>query len=182
VKKWVVIMWSISVAALAAVSFKAYDTITNEYTVGPSHELEGLTSDDWLNSRPIALSDLRGKVVLLHFWTYGCGNCQRTLPRVQAMWEKYGNSGLVVIGIHTPEFDSEKNPTNVRKAIESYGLTYPQANDPGRINWINYGGAYWPRAVVIDAEGRVVLNHIGELGYDNIEQTIKQELAKQRLE
>jgi thiol-disulfide isomerase/thioredoxin len=132
---------------------------------------------EWINSKPLTLAELKGKVVLLDFWTYSCINCLRTLPALKEMWRKYKNQGLVIIGIHTPEFEFEEDIENVRKAVKKQGIEYPVANDPQRVNWENYGNQYWPRSALIDKEGNIILEHIGESGYDEIDMRIQTALS-----
>ncbi len=135
---------------------------------------------NWLNSKPIAWEDLKGKVVLLDFWTYSCVNCLRTLPALKEMWQKYKDKKFVIIGVHTPEFEFEKDLTNVQKAVRKLGIEYPILNDPTRINWENYGNTYWPRAALINAQGEIILDHVGESGYDEIDAEIISELKKMK--
>ncbi len=135
---------------------------------------------NWLNSKPIAWEELRGKVVLLDFWTYSCVNCLRTLPALKSMWQKYKEKKFVVIGVHTPEFEFEKDLTNVQKAVRKLGIEYPVLNDSQRINWENYGNTYWPRAALINAQGEIILDHVGESGYDEIDAEIISELKKMK--
>ena len=135
---------------------------------------------NWLNSKPIPWEELKGKVVLLDFWTYSCVNCLRTLPALKEMWKKYKDKKLVVIGVHTPEFEFEKDLMNVQKAVRKLGIEYPVLNDPERINWENYGNTYWPRAALINAQGEIILEHVGESGYDEIEEEIIVELKKMK--
>ena len=109
----------------------------------------------WINSAPLSASDLRGKVVLVDFWTYSCINCLRTLPYIKAWNEKYKNDGLVIIGVHTPEFAFEKDEANVRKAVKDLGITYPVAMDNNYRIWRNFQNEYWPADYLIDAQGHV---------------------------
>ncbi|MBI2669213.1 redoxin domain-containing protein [Candidatus Woesearchaeota archaeon] len=141
-------------------------------------EIVGIEPQNWFNSRPLTLKQLRGKIVLLDFWTYSCINCLRTLPALKEMWRKYQDKDVVIIGIHTPEFEFERDLSNVRKAVKKQGLEYPIASDPERFNWDNYGNQYWPRAALISADGEIIMEHVGESGYDEIEQKIIAELKK----
>jgi cytochrome c biogenesis protein CcdA/thiol-disulfide isomerase/thioredoxin len=127
----------------------------------------------WINSAPLSASDLRGKVVLVDFWTYSCINCLRTLPYVKAWNEKYKNDGLVIIGVHTPEFAFEKDEANVRKAVKDLGITYPVAMDNNYRIWRNFQNEYWPADYLIDAKGHVRNHHFGEGSYDKSEQQIR---------
>lgn len=141
-------------------------------------EIIGINEKGWINSKPLSLDNLQGKVVLLDFWTYSCVNCLRTLPALKEMWKKYKNKRFMLIGIHTPEFDFEKEIGNVKYAVKKHGIEYPVASDPERINWNRYGNNYWPRAALINSSGELIFDHVGESGYDEIEGKIIEELAK----
>jgi len=119
------------------------------------------------------------KVILADFWTYSCINCQRTLPYLNAWYEKYKDQGLEIVGIHTPEFEFEKKYENVRQAIEKYGIKYPVVQDNDYSTWQAYGNRYWPRKYLIDIDGFIVYDHIGEGGYEETEKKI-QELLQER--
>lgn len=127
----------------------------------------------WLNSEPLTLSALRGKVVLIDFWTYTCINCIRTLPHITAWDEAYKEQGLVVVGVHTPEFEFEKDTDNVKQAIAQYDIQYPVAQDNDYRTWRAYDNHYWPAHYLIDAQGQVRYISFGEGDYDKIEQAIK---------
>lgn len=122
---------------------------------------------------PITMADLRGKVVVLDFWTYSCVNCVRTIPYLKDWYDTYRDQGLVIIGVHTPEFEFEKNPANVQKAIEELGIDWPVVQDNGYDQWYAYQNRYWPAHYFIDAEGRVRYFHFGEGKYDVSEQVIR---------
>jgi len=126
----------------------------------------------------ISIASLRGKVVLVDFWTYSCINCIRTLPYLTAWDERYRDEGLVIIGVHTPEFEFEKDRANVEMAVEEYGIMYPVVQDNGFATWRAYGNRYWPRKYLIDAEGFIRYDHIGEGGYDETEEQIRELLAE----
>jgi len=127
----------------------------------------------WLNSAPLDNEMLRGKVVLVDFWTYSCSNCLNALPHVKAWDEKYRSRGLVVVGVHTPEFDVEKDLHNVEQAIKRLGVTYPVAMDNRYTIWNAYGNRYWPAQYLIDAQGRLRYQHYGEGAYHDIEANIQ---------
>lgn len=127
----------------------------------------------WLNSEPLSIADLRGKVVLVDFWTYTCINCIRTLPYVTSWYDKYRDMGFVVVGVHTPEFEFEKKTENVQKAIEQYGITYPVAQDNNYETWKNYNNRYWPAKYLIDANGKIRYTHFGEGKYKETEENIQ---------
>ncbi|KQS54249.1 cytochrome C biogenesis protein [Brevundimonas sp. Leaf363] len=132
----------------------------------------------WLNSPPITTESLKGKVVLFDFWTYSCINCVRTLPYVRAWADKYRDQGLVVIGVHTPEFAFEKSQANVRDAIRRFGVTYPVALDNEFGVWRAFQNQYWPAHYFIDAAGNVRYHHFGEGDYDHSERVIQQLLRE----
>lgn len=127
----------------------------------------------WLNSAPLSIASLRGKVVLVDFWTYGCVNCVHTLPYVTQLYERYKDKGLVVIGVHTPEFPFEASLGNVRAALQRHGIHYPVAQDNNSATWNAYRNQYWPAQYVIDRNGRIVFSHAGEGAYDTIEHTVQ---------
>lgn len=154
---------------LLATNFNSQSTDTANY--GPAPELIGLT--DWLNSQPLNLSSLKGKVVLVDFWTYSCINCIRTLPYINSWYEKYHDDGLVVIGVHSPEFDFEKIPANVERAVKNYKINYPVALDNKFATWQAYQNHYWPAHYLIDQSGNIVYTHFGEGKYDVMENKIR---------
>jgi cytochrome c biogenesis protein CcdA/thiol-disulfide isomerase/thioredoxin len=137
----------------------------------PTVDLSGATA--WINSTPLTLASLRGKVVLIDFWTYSCINCLRTLPYIKAWNAKYKDSGLVIIGVHTPEFPFEKDEANVRKAVKDLGVTYPVAMDNDYNIWRSFNNEYWPAHYFIDATGKIRFHHFGEGGYEESEKWIR---------
>jgi thiol-disulfide isomerase/thioredoxin len=136
----------------------------------------------WLNSPPLRTDELRGKVVLVDFWTYTCINWLRTLPYVRAWHEKYGDRGLVVVGVHTPEFWFEHDPDNVRRAAQEMRVEYPIALDPDYGVWNDFGNRYWPAVYLADAEGRIRYHHFGEGDYDDGERAIQMLLREAGVE
>ncbi|MBV9528197.1 MAG: cytochrome c biogenesis protein DipZ [Sphingomonas sp.] len=132
----------------------------------------------WINSEPLTAAQLRGKVVLIDFWTYSCINCLRTLPYLKAWDDRYRKDGLVIIGVHAPEFAFERDPGNVRKAVADLGIRYPVALDNGYMLWNALHNSYWPAHFFIDAEGRIRYHHHGEGEYDVSERVIRQLLAE----
>jgi thiol-disulfide isomerase/thioredoxin len=138
----------------------------------PAPEFIGITK--WLNTnQPLTLKELKGKVVLVDFWTYTCINCIRTLPHVTSWYDKYKNKGFVVIGVHTPEFEFEKETKNVENAIKQYNIHYPVPQDNAFATWNNYNNQYWPAEYLIDAKGIIRRTHFGEGKYDETEQAIQ---------
>jgi thiol-disulfide isomerase/thioredoxin len=142
----------------------------------PMPSLAGATG--WLNSAPLTRESLRGKVVLVDFWTYSCINCLRTLPYVKRWYETYKDHGLVVIGVHAPEFAFERDPDNVRRAVGELGITYPIAIDDDYAIWRGFSNQYWPAHYFIDAEGRIRGHHFGEGDYKDSERTIRELLTQ----
>jgi thiol-disulfide isomerase/thioredoxin len=132
----------------------------------------------WLNSPPLTPDDVRGKVVLVDFWTYTCINWLRTLGYVRAWWERYAAHGLVVVGVHTPEFPFEHDVDNVRAAVEEMNVRYPVALDPDFRVWDAFANSYWPAVYIADAEGEIRYHHFGEGAYDECEHVI-QELLRE---
>ncbi|MDH7797530.1 MULTISPECIES: cytochrome c biogenesis protein DipZ [unclassified Beijerinckia] len=143
---------------------------------GPMPSLEG--ANDWLNSTPLTKEGLKGKVVLIDFWTYSCINCLRAIPYVRAWAEKYKNDGLVVIGVHTPEFAFERRIDNVKQAAATLKIDYPIAIDNDYKIWRAFENNYWPAHFFIDAEGRIRHHHFGEGSYDESERVIQQLLKE----
>ena len=132
----------------------------------------------WLNSAPLTAAALRGKVVLIDFWTYSCINCLRALPYVKSWYDRYRDQGLVVIGVHAPEFAFEKDPANVRRAVRELGITYPVALDNNYAIWQAFHNQYWPAHYFIDAQGRIRGHHFGEGEYAESEQLLRQLLTE----
>jgi cytochrome c biogenesis protein CcdA/thiol-disulfide isomerase/thioredoxin len=137
--------------------------------------------DRWVNSKPLTLASLRGKVVLIDFWTYSCINCLRTLPYVKRWADTYRDAGLVVVGVHTPEFAFERVPANVERAVGSLGVHYPVALDTGYGTWSAWGNQYWPAKYLVDRQGRVRYAHFGEGEYQRSEDIIRTLLAEKAL-
>ena len=138
-------------------------------------ELRGITG--WINSEPLTLASLRGSVVLLEIWTFGCINCARTIPGLREIYERYRDRGVEIVGVHTPEFDFERDPQNVLEACARLGVTWPVALDENYETWKAYGNRYWPHVYLIDKEGYVRADFVGE-GHDpEIEAVLEAVLA-----
>jgi cytochrome c biogenesis protein CcdA/thiol-disulfide isomerase/thioredoxin len=144
---------------------------TKLHDAGAAPELAGLSN--WINSKPLTLKELRGKVVLVDFWTYSCINCLRTLPHVKAWDQTYRKDGLVVLGVHTPEFAFEHVPSNVRGAVRRLGVKYPVALDNDYGTWDAFRNQYWPAKYLIDRRGHIRFVHFGEGEYDTTEARIR---------
>ena len=138
-------------------------------------ELGGIVG--WINGEPLTLSELRGRVVLIDFWTYSCVNCLRTLPHLKAWDRAYRDDGLTIIGVHSPEFAFERVPDNVRAAVRKLGIRYPVALDNDFVTWTAYANQYWPAKYLIDRTGRVRYVHFGEGEYDETERMIRRYLG-----
>jgi thiol-disulfide isomerase/thioredoxin len=132
----------------------------------------------YINTDPITLADLKGKVVLVDFWTYSCINCIRTIPYLNAWHEKYADDGLVIVGVHTPEFEFEKDYNNVKAAVEKFEIKYPVVQDNDRGTWKAYENRYWPRKYLVDNEGYIRYDHIGEGEYAETEKVIQSLLSE----
>jgi cytochrome c biogenesis protein CcdA/thiol-disulfide isomerase/thioredoxin len=144
--------------------------------LGPAPELTGIAQ--WLNSQPLTLAQLKGKVVLVDFWTYSCINCLRTLPNNKAWYQQYGPDNFVLIGVHTPEFAFEKETSNVQKSLKQFNITYPVAQDNDYKTWNAYKNEYWPAEYLIDAKGHIRKVDFGEGEYDQMDAAIRQLLAE----
>lgn len=143
----------------------------------PAKEL--VDPGEFLNTEPFTISDLIGKqVIMVDFWTYSCINCQRTFPYLNAWHEKYGDQGLTIIGVHTPEFEFEKDLGNLQRAIEKFSIEYPVVQDNDYKTWRAYQNRYWPRKYIIDIDGFIVYDHIGEGAYQETEEIIQDLLAE----
>lgn len=163
---------------LAAGAAPALATGASLYDHGAAPEFTGI--ERWLNSPPLTLEGLRGKVVLVDFWTYSCINCIRTLPHVNRWAAAYQAAGLVVVGVHTPEFAFERSTSNVETAMRRYGVKHAVAQDNRYATWKAYANQYWPAHYLVDAQGRVQYRHFGEGDYDRTEAAIQALLARRR--
>jgi len=161
---------SVSVdSATGKISKTQYTVDESQFRKAP--EFAGISG--YINTHPIKLADLNGKVVLVDFWTYSCINCIRTLPYLEDWNAKYADKGLVIVGIHTPEFEFEKNTENVKSALQRYGIKYPVLQDNVYGTWNAYENSYWPRMYLVDAQGYIRYDKIGESDYDRTEKVIQ---------
>jgi thiol-disulfide isomerase/thioredoxin len=190
------IRWGLGVAALAAVAALTFGSDTGVFenlskggaaALETSSPVKGrLPSFDgaveWLNSPALTGEQLRGKVVLVDFWTYSCINCIRTLPYIQAWAKKYKDEGLVVIGVHTPEFAFEKKIANVRRAVSDFKIAYPVAVDNDFKIWRAFDNSYWPALYFVDAKGQIRHQQFGEGNYEKSERVIQELLREQSAE
>ncbi len=132
-----------------------------------------ITNDTWLNSAPLHLADLKGKVVMIEFWTFGCYNCRNVEPYVKQWYRKYADQGFVVIGVHSPEFSHEREVDKVRRYIKEHDIRFPVPIDNDFSTWNRYGNRYWPAMYLIDKQGVIRHVRIGEGGYQETERLIQ---------
>jgi thiol-disulfide isomerase/thioredoxin len=132
-----------------------------------------ISADTWLNSPPLALADLTGKVVLVEFWTFGCYNCRNVEPHVKEWQRRYRERGFVVIGVHTPELRHEREVESVRRYLSEHDISYPVAVDNAFATWNRYGNQAWPAIYLVDKHGRLRHVHVGEGGYEETERAIE---------
>jgi thiol-disulfide isomerase/thioredoxin len=152
-------------------------TIANNSSTGGKALPEFTGVQEWLNSSPLTIADLKGSVVLVQIWTFACINCQRTLPYVVKWQQKYASQGLKVVGIHTPEFAFERDINQIKAALNKHHITYPIAVDNDHKMWSAYDNEYWPHLYLADRRGIVQYDHIGEGAYEETEQKIRQLLG-----
>jgi thiol-disulfide isomerase/thioredoxin len=152
-------------------------TITDETKAPAAPEIsDGL----WINSEPLTLRNLHGRVVLIEFWTFACYNCRNTVPTIKKWDAQYRDKGLTIIGVHTPESDLERNVDDVRREVGALGIKYPVVTDNDYSTWKAYSVEAWPTLFVLDKQGRVRWTHVGEGAYDETEQVIKKLLAEEQ--
>jgi thiol-disulfide isomerase/thioredoxin len=137
-----------------------------------------LAAGEWINSAPLKLNELRGRVVLIEFWTFGCINCRNTLPFIKSWHDRYQDKGLTVIGVHSPEFDEERKVENLRREVTSLGIHYAVVTDNDYQTWNTYHVEAWPTTFLLDKQGRIRWMHVGEGGYDEAERLIQKLLAE----
>src|SRR5580765_7218459 len=149
-----------------------------EYAKTESATAPELATGNWINSEPLKLKDLRGRVVLIEFWTFGCYNCRNTLPFVKSWNERYREKGLTIIGVHSPEFDEERKVANVRREVSSLGIGYPVVTDNDYQTWNAYKVEAWRTVFLLDKQGRIRWMPVGEGNYDEAERQIQKLLAE----
>jgi thiol-disulfide isomerase/thioredoxin len=149
-----------------------------EYKSSESATAPDLAAGDWINSAPLKLNELRGRVVLIEFWTFGCYNCRNTLPAVKSLHDRYRDKGLTVIGVHSPEFDEERNVDHLRREITSLGIRYPVVTDNGYQTWNAYKVEAWPTLFLLDKRGRIRWMRQGEVSSEEAERLIQKLLAE----
>src|ERR1044072_3448406 len=144
-----------------------------EYKSSETATAPELATGEWINSEPLKLKDLRGRVVLIEFWTFGCINCRNTLPFVESWADRYRDKGFIVVGVHSPEFEEEKNVEHLRGEVTSLGIRYPVVTDNDYKTWKAYDVYAWPTTVILDKWGRIRWKRIGEGAYAETEQAIQ---------
>jgi len=171
--------WVLPVAVIPIVAAGCRGGNMSEHTTVGTYAPEFPVYDQnrWINTRPLTMKSLRGKIVVVDFWEFTCINCIRTLPYVKGWYARYEPYGVVVIGVHTPEFSFGKNRADVERAVRDFGLTYPVVLDNDYEIWRLYANSYWPRKYVVAPDGKIVYDHIGEGGYAETEQVL-QDLIK----
>ena len=177
----IAILSVLSLKAEVKTGFNATNTsesmVKKEGLFQKAPELQGISG--YINTNEgFKLSNVKGKVILVDFWTYTCIDCIRTLPYLTAWDEKYRDKGLVIVGVHTPEFEFEKDYNNVKQATQKYGVKYPVVQDNDYATWRAYGNLYWPHKYLIDADGFIRYDHIGEGGYAETEEMIQKLLME----
>jgi thiol-disulfide isomerase/thioredoxin len=166
-----IIVVAAAVGSLLIPAPKQGSSASNLPDLGKAPNFTGIVA--WINSPPLTLSQLKGKVVLVDFWTYSCINCIRSIPYLNAWYNAYGNDGLVIVGVHTPEFSFEKNYSNVATAVQSFGISYPVALDSNYGTWDAYKNQYWPADYLIDDNGTIRYVQLGEGDYNGTETAIR---------
>ena len=171
------------IGALASVAV-LLSPLNRTLALGPSTSLTigaaapEISADVWLNSSPLRIADLGGKVVLVEFWTFACWNCQNVEPHVKDWQRRFGERGFTVIGVHSPELSRERDLDNVRAYVKGHAISYPVAVDNEFVTWQRYGNQAWPALYLIDKRGRVRLVHVGEGRYEETERAIEELLAE----
>ena len=151
---------------------------SSTYESSESATAPDLASGNWINSEPLKLKELRGRVVLIEFWTFGCYNCRNTLPFIKGWHDRYRDQGLTVIGVHSPEFAEEREIEKLRSQVGSLRIHYPVVMDNDYATWNAYNVEAWPTMFLLDKQGRIRWKHVGEGDYDEAERLIQQLLAE----
>jgi thiol-disulfide isomerase/thioredoxin len=167
----------VHVMGLSKLLMRTFDSSV-EYRTSESTGAPELGAGDWINSEPVKLRDLRGRVVLIEFWTFGCYNCRNTVPFVKGWHNRYRDKGLTIIGVHSPEFDEERDVENLRRQVASLGISYPVVTDNDYQTWKAYNVEAWPTIFLLDKQGRIRWMHVGEGAYDETERLIQELLAE----
>lgn len=174
----VIVTAAVYATGLSGLLFSPFGS-SAEYKSSESPAAPELAKGEWINSDPLSLKGLRGRVVLVEFWTFGCYNCRNTLPYVKSWHDRYREKGLTVIGVHSPEFDEERVAANLRRAVTSLGIQYPVLTDNDYQTWNAYGVEAWPTIFLLDKRGRIRWKHVGEGAYGETERQIQKLLAEE---
>src|SRR5262245_55095255 len=175
----VIVAASVYATGLSKTLLRPFRASSAEYKSSESAAAPELATGDWINSQPLTLKDLRGRVVLIDFWTFGCYNCRNTLPFIKAWDDRYRGKGLTVVGVHSPEFDEERKVENLRREVAQLGISYPVVTDNDYQTWNAYNVEAWPTIFLLDKRGQIRWMHVGEGGYDEAEQLIQKLLAEE---
>ena len=167
----------VAIGAVALAAGTKPSSVGGADASGDGSTAPALVAKGWINSPPLTPAALKGKVVLYDFWTYSCVNCVRTIPYIRSWYDRYRANGLVVIGVHSPEFDFEKNHANVRRAVKKLGVDYPVALDDDMTIWNTFGNQYWPADYLYNRSGHQADVHFGEGGYTATENEIRKLLG-----
>lgn len=159
---------------------RAWSTTPTDVSKWIGKEAPELARGEWINSPPLSLKNLRGKVVLLEFWTFGCYNCQNTLPHIKEWHRKYSGAEFAIVGIHTPEFDREKDLQVVKREMARLGILYPVVTDDDYRTWDRYNQQYWPVVYLLDRQGIIRYVHVGEGNYEETERRITSLIMEKR--
>ena len=152
--------------------------LTTRTVVAADRHAPAISADEWLNTTPLRLADLHDRVVLLEFWTFGCSNCQHVEPYIKNWHATYATDGLVIIAVHNPEFDYEREIGNVVRYVQTHGIQYPVAIDNAFTTWQRYDNHAWPSIYLIDKRGMIRYSHVGEGAYRETERAIQQLLEE----
>ena len=174
----VVVAVSVYATGLTKLVLSPFRSSSSTYKTSEAATAPDLANGEWINSEPLKLKDLRGRVVLIEFWTFGCYNCRNTLPFVKSWHDRYQDKGLTIIGVHSPEFEEEHKVENVRREVASLGIRYAVVTDNDYQTWNAYHVEAWPTSFLLDKQGRIRWMHEGEGGYDEAERLIQKLLAE----
>jgi thiol-disulfide isomerase/thioredoxin len=174
----VIVAASVYATGFTNTVLRPFRSSSAEYKSVESPAAPELATGDWINSEQLKLKDLRGRVVLIEFWTFGCYNCRNTLPFIKRWDDRYREKGLTVIGVHSPEFDDERKVENLRREVALLGISYPVVTDNDYKTWSAYNVEAWPTIFLLDKRGQIRWMHVGEGGYPETEQQIQKLLAE----
>jgi thiol-disulfide isomerase/thioredoxin len=169
----IVVATFVYVTGLTKEVLSPFRSSSSTYKSSEAATAPDLASGEWINSELLKLKDLRGRVVLIEFWTFGCYNCRNTLPFVKDWHDRYQPKGLTIIGVHSPEFDEEQQVENLRRAVASLGIHYPVVTDNNYQTWNAYHVEVWPTTFLLDKQGRIRWMHVGEGGYREADELIQ---------